>query len=60
MLGFTACAWGVATDAEPDLGVLRSLWMKSLFALAAAALGATLPRNPYPLPHPQPQPEAWV
>ena len=39
VLGFTACAWGVATDAEPDLGVLRSFWMKSLFALAAAALG---------------------
>ena len=46
MLGFTACAWGVATDAEPDLGVLRSLWMKSLFALAAAALGKTLPPDP--------------
>ena len=39
MLGFTACAWGVATDAEPDLGVLRSFWMKTLFALCAAALG---------------------
>ena len=48
MLGFTACAWGVATDAEPDLGVLRSLWMKSLFALAAAALGKT------PTPHSSP------
>jgi len=28
VLGLSACAWGVATEAEPDLGVLRSFWMK--------------------------------
>ena len=40
VLGLSACAWGVATEAEPDLGVLRSFWMKTLFAVAAFALGA--------------------
>ena len=29
LLGLSACAWGVATEAEPDLGVLRSFWMKA-------------------------------
>ena len=39
VLGFTACAWGASTGTEPDLGILRSLWMKCFFVVCSATLG---------------------